>query len=457
MPSGIARICNDARAAKTRFDVRHRVEHCTRAKVASSKPLRVVVVNDHVVPDGGADMVALRSAQGLAGAGIDVTLFAGGRLPPAPPAGVRLVCTGQVDAIANPGRLSAALQGVWNVAAARMLRQVLSGFDPGNTVVHLHSWTKSLSGSVVRATLDAGFPVVLTLHDYFSACPNGALFDFQRNRSCLRTPLSWDCVSTHCDSRSRAFKSYRVVRHLAQQTLGGLPGRIGHFIVVSRFSQALLQPFLPAQAHSHLVRNPIDLTHQPASDVAANQLFVMVARMLAPKGQEIFLEACERAQVEAVCIGDGPQLQAWRARFPRAVFPGAQSRAEVSDAMRQARALVMPSLWYETQGLVVDEAAALGVPTIVATTCAGSESVVDGETGLHVPGGDVAALATALRRLADNPAEAARMGRAAHQRFWADPPSLDNHARRLLEVYDLVLRSHRAGATARLPAPGALR
>ena len=30
MPSGIARICNDARAAKTRFYVLHSVKHYTR-------------------------------------------------------------------------------------------------------------------------------------------------------------------------------------------------------------------------------------------------------------------------------------------------------------------------------------------------------------------------------------------------------------------------------------------
>lgn len=416
-----------------------------------SKLPRVVVVNDHVAPDGGADMVALRSAEGLASAGVDVTLFVADRPTPTPPAGVRLVCTGQVDAIANPGRVSAALQGVWNFTAARALHTLLDGFAPDNTVVHLHSWTKSLSASVARVALHRGFPVVLTLHDYFSACPNGALFDFQRNHSCHRTPLSWDCVTTHCDSRSRAFKGYRVVRHLTQQRLGGLPDRIEDFIVVSRFSQSLLAPFLPSQARCHLVRNPIDLADEPVTDVAANTPFVMVARMLAPKGQAVFLEACDRAQVEAVCIGDGPQLAEWRAQFPRAVFPGALSRAGVSAAMRQARALVMPALWYETQGLVVDEAAALGVPTVVATTCAGSESVLDGETGLHVPGGDVAALATALRRLADNPAEAARMGQAAHRRFWADPPSLANHAQRLLDVYDDMLRSRRSPGAGRWP------
>ena len=34
MPSGIARICNDARAAKARFYVVHSVEHCTSASQA---------------------------------------------------------------------------------------------------------------------------------------------------------------------------------------------------------------------------------------------------------------------------------------------------------------------------------------------------------------------------------------------------------------------------------------
>ena len=413
---------------------------CTDTALPVTALPRVIVVNDHVVPDGGADMVALRSTQALAAAGVEVTLFVGDSAVSAPP-GVQLACTAQGDALANPRRVAAAVQGVWNFGAARQLRSLLSNLDPARTVVHLHSWTKALSASVAREALASGLPVVLTLHDYFSACPNGAFFDFQDNRSCQRRPLSLDCVSTHCDSRSRAFKAYRVVRHLAQQNLAGLPGRIQHFIVVSRFSQAVLAPYLPARAQCHLVRNPIDVEFEAPVPVANNHHFAMVARMLAPKGQEVFLQACERAQVQAVCVGDGPELHAWRERYAKAEFPGALSRAQVSQVMRQARALVMPSLWYETQGLVVDEAAALGVPTIVSDGCAGAESVVDGHTGLHVPAGDVAALAAALVRLSKSPAEAARMGHAAHARFWANPPSLAAHAAQLLEVYDTMLHA----------------
>ena len=40
---------------------------------------------------------------------------------------------------------------IWNRDAARGMRALLDTLDPADTVVHLHSWTKALSSSVVRA------------------------------------------------------------------------------------------------------------------------------------------------------------------------------------------------------------------------------------------------------------------------------------------------------------------
>lgn len=408
--------------------------------------MRVIVVNDHIQADGGADVVALASARALAAAGVDVSLLVGAHEVPAGAAlpGVDVVCTGQPDLQSNPDRLSAALQGLWSARAARATRELLARCDPAHTVVHLHSWTKSLSSSVVRATLHAGFPLVLTLHDYFSACPNGAFFDFQRGVVCHRQPMSLDCIRTHCDSRNYAYKLYRVARQSVQSRGGKLPGGIGDFIVVSRFSERLLRPFLPATARVHYVRNPIEVPRSDAADVAANRSFVMAARMLLPKGQQIFLEACERADLAAVCIGGGPQLASLRERFKQARFTGQLPREQVFREMRAARAFVMPALWYETQGIVVDEAASMGVPAVVAAGCAASESIVHEQTGLRVASGDVADLAQALKRLWHEPALAARLGGNAHAAFWRSPPTLQQHAADLLAVYGRMLEARSA-------------
>jgi phosphatidylinositol alpha-1,6-mannosyltransferase len=67
-------------------------------------------------------------------------------------------------------------------------------------------------------------------------------------------------------------------------------------------------------------------------------------------------------------------------------------------------------------GIAFLEASASGLP-VVATNSGGiPDAVADGETGLLVPPGHVAAVSQALRRLLDDPALAARMGDAGRRR-----------------------------------------
>jgi len=107
--------------------------------------------------------------------------------------------------------------------------------------------------------------------------------------------------------------------------------------------------------------------------------------------------------------------------------------------IRRALALVLPSLWYETQGLVVLECAASGVPAIVPDLCAASEFVEHGRTGLIFKRGDKADLADKMRSLLADRALAARLGRAAYEKFWAAPPSAQAHAAGLLDIYRQML------------------
>jgi glycosyltransferase involved in cell wall biosynthesis len=73
----------------------------------------------------------------------------------------------------------------------------------------------------------------------------------------------------------------------------------------------------------------------------------------------------------------------------------------------------------EAFGVVLLEAMSAAKP-IVATNIRGSGVpwvTLDGETGINVPVGDSAALAAAIRRIAEDPALAARLGVAARQRY----------------------------------------
>jgi glycosyltransferase involved in cell wall biosynthesis len=193
-------------------------------------------------------------------------------------------------------------------------------------------------------------------------------------------------------------------------------------------------PYLPANARLHRVGNPIPVPDFGPKGEGVPGGFLFVGRLSPEKGVEVFLEAARRAGVTPTLVGHGPAAESIRARYPEAVMLGWKSPEEVWALMREARALVFPSVWYETQGLTAYEALAVGTPVIVSDVCAAREPIQDGRNGFWFRSGDVADLAAKMELLSDDDL-ARRMAGEAHAAYWAAPPTLDWHLDRLLEVY----------------------
>ncbi|MEJ7929725.1 glycosyltransferase family 4 protein [Ramlibacter sp. AN1015] len=400
--------------------------------------MHVVIVNDFAFVNGGAGMVALSSACALAERGHRVIVFAAvageqGGIAAMP--GVQLICTNQPDLVSNPSPAAAALQGIWNRTAQVRMGELLERLPARDTVVHFHGWTKALSPSVIAQVAAQKFPAIATLHEYFSACPNGGFFNYQSNRSCDKAPLGMSCLGTHCDSRSYPRKLWRVARQVVQQRVSRFPGGLRHFIAVSTFSTDILQPYLPSDARIHHVPNPIVIRRPQLKDRAPGDHFVCVGRLSPEKGVELFARATGALGVPTRFVGDGPLRGAVLKANPAAAVTGWLNAPEAQLEIARARALVLPSLWYETQGMVVDEAAALGVPAIVSDGSAARDRVVDGKTGLWFRCGDEADLTDKLRALAGDPSLAATMGAHAYEQFWRDPPTLQRHVSGLEAAY----------------------
>jgi glycosyltransferase involved in cell wall biosynthesis len=99
---------------------------------------------------------------------------------------------------------------------------------------------------------------------------------------------------------------------------------------------------------------------------------------------------------------------------------------------READVFAMPTRG-EAFGMVYQEAAAAGLPSVGTALNAIPEIVADGETGILVPPGDAAALAEALRRLVESPELRETMGMAARRRIEA-AGSLAGYGERLAAV-----------------------
>lgn len=411
--------------------------------------MRIVFICDHAHINGGQAKVAIQSAAGLARRGFRVDFFAAvGPVDPClPEAGVAVTLLEQEDVTTAASLARFGAQWLWNEAAEEKLAALLAQCDPDDTIVHVHGWAKALSPSIGSALRRAKLPVVHTMHEFYLVCPNGGFYDYHAARNCGFKPMSASCIAHDCDSRGYHRKLMRVGRHALMQKVSGLYDSARHVITISKLSREAAAPYLPKDTVFHDVANPIDVPDLGQKGAEPLGDFLFVGRISAEKGAKYFAQGAQLAGVKAVFAGDGPEIDALRAQYPEAEFLGWREPAEVRALMRAARALVFPSVWYETQGLSVSEALALGTPVIVSDICAGREAVRDGKNGLWFKSADAEALAAAMRRLLDEET-ARRMSRAAHDIYWTDPPTLDRHLDRLTAVYGKVRRKEAVASRA---------
>jgi glycosyltransferase involved in cell wall biosynthesis len=177
---------------------------------------------------------------------------------------------------------------------------------------------------------------------------------------------------------------------------------------------------------------------------------VCVGTLHEVKGQAHLVEACRLlvewgVDVRCHLVGSGPDEADLRRQVAaaglddRVVLEGNRTTAEVADLLQRADVLAAPSVptrQGKREGIpvVLMEAMSSGLPVVASDLSGIPELVEDGRSGLLVPPGDASALAGALRRLADDPALGARLGRAGRAQVEA---AFDVHrsARRLVELF----------------------
>ncbi|HET7678620.1 MAG TPA: glycosyltransferase family 4 protein [Xanthobacteraceae bacterium] len=175
-------------------------------------------------------------------------------------------------------------------------------------------------------------------------------------------------------------------------------------------------------------------------------------RLREQKGTDVFVEAMCRLlprypDFTAVIIGAVTPDQ-------RIFVRGLRARVEAAGLTERVRFLgELPiaevPLWYqritiyaftsrnEGFGLTLLEAMAAGNALVAARAGAASQVVIDGQTGILVPPGDVDALVAALEPLMRDPAHAAAIGRRARDRA-VDDFGIDSEARAIAAFYQKV-------------------
>lgn len=176
------------------------------------------------------------------------------------------------------------------------------------------------------------------------------------------------------------------------------------------------------------------------------QVVGVVAQLIARKGHRYLIDAVDalratHPRLRVLVFGQGPlrtELEAETAR--RGLAEVIRFAGFRNDLPRWLGGLDMLAHPADMEGLGVSllQASAAAVPIVTSRAGGLPEAVADGESGLLVPPGDVAALTAALRRLLDDEALRRRLGEAGRARILAGF-SVDAMVEGNLAIYRRVL------------------
>lgn len=400
----------------------------------------IIIVNDYSFVEGGASNVALRSAIELKKCGYNVTLFSavGPPMEELKRYGVNCITTEQFDILNNTNRVQAMIQGIWNIKAAKRFSELLKDFDKDSTIIHLHLWCKALSSSIIRVAIKRKYKIVQTLHDYFTVCPNGGLYNYNTQEICKSKPMSKECIFCNCDSRHYYHKIWRIIRQIYQKKKGFMPSGVRDYIYISEMSKQIIREHLPKNSKFYYVRNPIDISKEEKVNVIKNNTFLYVGRLSKEKGVLLLAQAAKELHSRIIFVGDGELKEQIKSIYPEAKITGWLDKNEINKYLNKARALIFPSLWYETLGMTALEAKAKGIPVVVSDKCTARDVIKDNEEGLWFKRGNLQDLKDKMINILDDDL-AYTLSNNSYLEYWKEPYDNNNHLRELIKCYNTIL------------------
>ena len=388
--------------------------------------MRVVLVHNRYrsAAPSGENRVVDQEAVALANLGHQVTRFER--------------CSDEIERWPRAKQASLPARVVWSRDAHRGLGAVLRELRPD--VVHVHNTFPLLSPAVLYACRDAAVPIVATIHNYKLACASG---DFFRNGSVCHDcadGLPVPAVRHGCYRGSRAATAPVALAMSAHRR--AWRSLVSAYVLISAAQRDLLAGLSLASDRVFVRHNLIPRRNAPA--VAREPSVVYAGRLDEAKGLRLLMAGwdCYRAAagdtgLRLVIAGAGPlerEVTAWALTRPCVEVVGQLGSEQCSELISRARAVLLPSAWEETFGLVAIEAMALGVPPVASGHGSFPELITPEVDGVLFRPGDPAALARAVADVQAYPERFENYGEQARktyeQRF--DP---QRSAEQLLEIY----------------------
>jgi glycosyltransferase involved in cell wall biosynthesis len=330
------------------------------------------------------------------------------------------------------GKICAFRDGNYSSSAKKTILSILESEHPD--IVHVHNVYTLISPSVLVACGHFDVPVVIRCADFrFISCPIG---NHLRNGSICEQCIGgreFCCVLRNCKGNICESVAY-AMRTAVARKLRLFKDNVTLFAPPSKFvRQRLIEAEFP-QERIIVIPNMVSIP-DAVEENSCGKYVAYAGRISPEKGIETLLAAAGQTGLPVRIAGDNSKIPESVKTIPsNTQFMGFLDRDQLAGFYRNAQFSVVPSICFETFGLVAAEAMSHGLPVIASKIGALPEIVEDGVTGFLFDPGNSEELAGMMRLLWESPDLCRKMGEAARDKVIREYGE-DLYYKRLMETY----------------------
>jgi glycosyltransferase involved in cell wall biosynthesis len=290
-------------------------------------------------------------------------------------------------------------------------------------VVHVHNTLNLISPAVYYAARHMRVPVVQTIHNFRLLCPGATFYrDGHICEDCVEHGLK--CAVKHRCYRQSRIQTLACVISIAFHRITGIYGKI-NYICLTDFNKKKLLKLKQIEPERVFVKpNFVESKNQYILEKERENQFVFAGRLDKLKGIDLLFEAWklmgENAPKLVVC-GTGP-MEDWCRIFIRENHVNIEMRGylpndKTLEIIKNSKALVLPTQWYEGFPMSIVEAFSVGTPVVCSDIGNAGSVVEEGITGYKFCYNKVDEIVSAIRSVQKNRIPAEKIKRVYENKY----------------------------------------
>lgn len=310
-------------------------------------------------------------------------------------------------------------------------------------LVHLHIFQHQISPSILEVIKKYNLPTVYTAHDLKMVCLNYKMMHHGEICEECKGGQYYRCAKNRCVKDSFLKSCINVAEGYLHKWLKSYDA-IDAIVTPSAFYQKKFEEFGVAGERIIHIPNFLD-KDEPAVNLRedSKQYYLYFGRLSEEKGIMTLIKAVEHLDVMLYVVGTGPigeiaDSYLKENNVKNVSLMGFRSGQELLDLVGNAKAVILPSEWYENGPYSAIEALQMGRP-IIGADIGGIPELINGN-GMLFQSGDVKDLQKTILQFEALPQDIYGAMELASRALYQKQYTWEAHYRLLQTVYDRITK-----------------